>query len=203
MLLAKGPRTWGSGVSTQVAGCACCWHIWKNFSYHAGKYVLLFCFFLPPCNLPLLSAPICKTHWRSLSLFFLLHAGLHHGWQSVPAVCCCVSFAGRGLGVGSKTSSPAAPRGVNIAGLCRIAFQSPLKSNTPKLGNTRAKVAALTFSIGPVCVCGVMLFLIVWSHAAFASWQQPSYHNHGSKYFWKFKCLFLQLYQSLLKVLCG
>jgi len=81
---------------------------------------------------------------------FLLYAGLHNGWQSIPAVCRCISSTGRGLGVGSETSSPAAPTGVNMAGLCRISFQCPAlksKSNAPKLGNARAKVAALTFKV--------------------------------------------------------
>lgn len=87
-----------------------------------------------------------------------------NGWQSVPAVFCCISSTGRGLGGGFETSSPA---GVNIAGLCGISFQSPplkSKSNAPKLGNARAEVAGLTFDVDPVSICGVILFLIVPSH---------------------------------------
>lgn len=54
------------------------------------------------------------------------------------------------------------------------------KSNTPKSGNARAEVAAVTFNVGLVCICGVILFLIIRLHTAFSSWQWPSYRNHGS-----------------------
>lgn len=106
MLLAKGPRTWGSGVSTRLAGCACCWHIWKNFSYHTGKYIFLFFFFFPLQFSSAVSINLQNLLEKYGSLF-LLYAGLHTGWQSVPAVCYCISSTGRGQG--SESSSPAAP----------------------------------------------------------------------------------------------
>lgn len=169
MLLAKGPRTWGSGVSTQVAGCACCWHIWKNFSYHTGKYMLPFFFFFFLLQFSSAISTHLQNPLEKSGSLFSLYAGLHNGWQSVPAVCCCISSTGRGLGVGSETFNPAAPTGVNTAGLCRISFQSPLKSksNAPKLGNARVEVTGLTSNVGPEFICGVILFQIVRLHTAF------------------------------------
>lgn len=116
-------QTWGTGVSTQVAGCACCWHTWKSFSSHTGKYLLVFGYFCfsPWCNFPLLSAHICKTHWRSLGLFSCsLLVCTMDGICSCCLLLCwlCWQRSGRG----SDTSM-----GVNIAGLCGISAISSFK----------------------------------------------------------------------------
>lgn len=74
-------QTWGSGVSTQVAGCAC-WHTWKNFTSHTGKYVLVFGFdFFPPMQFSSAVSTHLQNPLEEPGSLFLLSAGLHNGWN--------------------------------------------------------------------------------------------------------------------------
>lgn len=175
MLLAKGPRAWGSGVSTRLAGCACCWHIWKNCSSQPGKYV---CFFLIPAAILLCcqhkSAQTPGEVWVSfLALCWSAH------WMAICSCCLLLPSLHRQRS-GICKHQPCSPTGVTITGQCRISFPSPFKSrsDTSELGNARAEVAGPAFIVDPLWWCPDPVFACLL--AAFPSGWRPSYDSHGS-----------------------